>query len=196
MVGAIPLAVILPLAAAAPAEAHNYLVSSTPASGSTITSLPASFEIKTNESLLTIGGSTSGFALELRDAAGRYYGDGCVTVAGPTMDATAVLGTAGEYTMLWQVVSSDGHSVSGEVPFTWAPAGDSTAAVGSATPPDCNGTTGGQAANPTGVPAADARDTKANLSDVLWIGGAIVAVVIAGLVTLFVVSRRSKNSGG
>ena len=36
----------------------------------------------------------------------------------------AALGEPGAYTMLWQAVSADGHSVDGEIPFTWAPTDD------------------------------------------------------------------------
>jgi methionine-rich copper-binding protein CopC len=182
------------LGSSAPAEAHNYLIASTPAADSTITTLPAQFEIKTNEPLLTAGGSTSGFALEVRDAAGLYYGDGCVTVSGPSMFATPTLGGAGVYTVLWQVVSPDGHSVSDEYTFTWAPSVDQTVAVGSATPPTCNGTLNGAAAPGPKVPtSSDSRSTRANLNDVLWIGGAILAVLIAGLVTFIILGRRQRR---
>ena len=34
---------------------------------------------------------------------------------------------------------------------------------------------------------------NANLGDVLWIGGAIAAVLLAGLVALLIVSRRRKS---
>jgi methionine-rich copper-binding protein CopC len=141
------LVVVAPvLGAAAPAQAHNYLVSSTPAAGQTLTELPERFEVTTNGPLLTLGGSTGGFALQVKDAEGRFYGDGCVTVEGPTMSTAAALGAAGTYTVIWQVVSSDGHTVSDEFTFDWAPAAGQTASTGSATVPDCNGTAGGQAA--------------------------------------------------
>lgn len=181
------------LGSSAPVEAHNYLIAATPAADSTITTLPAQFEIKTNGPLFTAGGSTSGFALEVRDAAGLYYGDGCVTVSGPSMFATPALGGAGVYTVLWQVVSSDGHSASDEYTFTWAPSAVQTVAVGSATPPTCNGTLSGAAASPNVTTPSDSRPTRANLGDVLWIGGAILAVIIAGLVTFVILGRRQRQ---
>jgi methionine-rich copper-binding protein CopC len=183
------------LGLAAPAQAHNYLVSSTPSAGQTLTQLPESFEITTNEPLLESAG-LGGFALEIVDADGLYYGDGCLTVSGPTMSAAPAIGAAGQYTLLWQVVSADGHTVSEEFPFTWAPADDSAAgaaSTGSATAPDCDGTTGGEpsgAAGGTDSPAEPAAASEANLADVLWIGGAVLAVGLAIGVTLFVVGRR------
>lgn len=178
------------LATASPAQAHNYLVSSTPAAGQTLTELPERFEITTNGPLLALDGNTSGFALEVRDAAGQFYTDGCVAVAGPSMTETAALGAAGTYTVAWQVVSSDGHTVSGEFDFDWAPAAGQPATEGSATPPTCNGTAQ-VGSTPPAAPAAPRAN--ADLADLLWIGGAIAAILVAAAVTLLVVSRRQKR---
>lgn len=187
------LVVVVPvLGAAAPAQAHNYLVSSTPSAGQTLTELPKQFEITTNGPLLTLGGSTGGFAFEVKDAAGKFYGDGCVTVEGATMSTTAALGAAGTYTVIWQVVSSDGHTVSDEYTFSWAPAEGQTLSDGSTKAPDCNGTAGGQAPDPD-ASAPASPDQKVDLGNVLWIGGAVIAVGLAAGVTLLVVGRRNKT---
>ena len=124
---------------ATPAVAHDGLVTSTPTAGETLTALPDAFSVTMNDDLLDLEGEGSGFGLLVRDAAGRYYGDGCVTVDGPTLSASAVIGEPGEYTVIWQVVSSDGHPTSDEFTFTWAPQGDVEAAAGSAQAGDCNG---------------------------------------------------------
>ncbi|MCU1535593.1 MAG: hypothetical protein JWR53_2074 [Glaciihabitans sp.] len=181
------------LGLAAPAEAHNYLVSSTPKAGQTLTTLPKAFEITTSGPLLNLSGGR-GFALEIRDAAGRFYGDGCVKVSGSTISEAAAVGPAGKYTIIWQVVSTDGHTVSAELPFTWAPTdASSTPSPGAKTPPDCNGTAGGQA--PAEPGAAPAKPADANLSDVLWIGGSILGTGIAVVVTLLVLGRRKRTTG-
>jgi methionine-rich copper-binding protein CopC len=176
----------------APAQAHNYLISSTPTVGGTLTELPSQFEVTTNGPLLTLGGSTAGFAMEIRDAAGLYYGDGCVSVSGPSVLTTAAIGAPGSYQIIWQVVSTDGHVVSDEYPFTWAPAGQQPVSVGSSTPPDCHGTASLTAPQASAAPSVN-RESKANLGDVLWIGGAIVAVALAALVTILVLGRK-KNT--
>ena len=174
------------LGLSAPAQAHNYLVSSSPSEGETLTELPAEFSVTTNGPLLSLDGSVSGFALEIRDSAGLYYGDGCVTVSGATLsEASAPLGERGEYSMLWQLVSADGHTVSGQVDFTWDPVDGAEPAAGAASPATCG--------NEAAVPATSSpQETRANadLGDVLWIGGAIVALLVAGLVTFLVVTRR------
>lgn len=174
------------LAAATPAQAHNYLVGSTPAEGSTIAELPEAFSVTTNGPLLDLDGDGSGFAIEVTDADGRYYGDGCVTVRDATLSMGASLGEPGDYTLFWQLVSEDGHTVSGSFGFTWA--GAATAA-GAASPPDCGGTAVREpVSTATPSPRADA-----SLVDVLWIGGAILAVLVAGTITVLIVSRRKRG---
>lgn len=126
------------LLTAAPASAHDELVESTPAAGETLTALPDAFSITMSENLPDPD-SSSGFGIQVKDSEGLYYGDGCVTVDGPTMSAEAVLGEPGEYTFTWQVVSSDGHPTSDEFTFTWAPDESFEAAAGSNDAGDCNG---------------------------------------------------------
>ncbi|MCU1513583.1 MAG: hypothetical protein JWO10_673 [Microbacteriaceae bacterium] len=175
------------------AQAHNYLVSSTPSAGQTLTALPAQFAIVTNDALLDLDKNNSGFALLVQDSAGLYYGDGCVTVDGPTMSADPALGSAGNYTVTWQVVSTDGHTVSDSYSFTWAPVGGGQAdpSQGSKKVPDCNGTVTGTSAAPgSGSGAAVVDD--GTLATVLWVGGAILAVAVGVIGTLLLTSRRKR----
>ena len=193
---AVGLAVLATLAVAEPASAHNQIVSSTPSPGQTLTELPSEFRIVTSEALLDIGGQGRGFALDIRDAAGRYYETGCVTITDATMSTPAALGAAGAYTVIYQLVSADGHTVSGEIPFTWAPSGSETASTGTASPPSCPGSTE-KAQAPTGGTGSDGtRNTTVPLADVLWIGGVLVAVALAVIVTLAVVTRRRHDAEG
>jgi methionine-rich copper-binding protein CopC len=194
MVAAVPV-----LGLASPAQAHNYLVSSTPVEGETLTVLPETFSITTNEALLDLGGEGSGFALQVKDADGAYYGDGCVAIVDSTMSASAALGAPGVYTVLWQVVSADGHPVSDEFDFTWAPTDSAVVSPGSASAPQCGTSPGGAGSGEAGSgedpgdsttvtePSADA-----DLGDALWLGGAIVAVGLAVAVTLVLTRRKKK----
>lgn len=185
---AVALAVLAVLATAGPASAHNYIVASTPEDGQILTALPTEFSVTTNEALLDLGGSGSGFGIEVRDASGLYYGDGCVTVEGATMSATAAIGEPGSYTLVYQFVSADGHTLSDTLAFEWAPEGDYERSEGSSTPGDCNGLyTRGDGA-PEGAEAA-----SIDLSTVLWIGGAIGAVAIAVLVSLLVLRPKRQS---
>ena len=193
------LAIVMAIGVATPASAHNYLVSSTPAEGEVLTVLPDEFVITTNDELLNLGADAGGFALQVQDADGLFYGDGCVAVEGPSMTAVAALGAPGSYLLTWQVVSIDGHTVSGEIPFTWTPDDVTESSEGSATPPVCGEATQEEPEpepNVTDKPIAPAPEPDVENAplpgDLLWIGGAIAAVVIAAAATMLVLSRRKK----
>jgi len=180
------------VAVAGPASAHNEIVSSTPAPGETLTALPARFEIQTNEALLDIGGTGRGFAFEIQDAAGKYYETGCISIVDDTASTAARLGAAGEYTVVYQLVSADGHTVSGRIPFTWAPSANVPVTKGVEAPPGCHGAAG--PAKPITGDGSDAgRDRTVPLADVLWIGGILVAVALAVIVAIALVTRRRRN---
>ncbi|WP_294179813.1 copper resistance CopC family protein [uncultured Schumannella sp.] len=182
------LAATTVLGLASPAFAHNSVVFTNPAEGAVLTELPESFEIRTSEPLLDLGDEGNGFAFQVQDAAGLYYGDGCTRISGSSMFTTAAIGEAGEYTVTWQLVSADGHTVSGSYAFTWAPEGAS-ASVGSLTAPRC-----GVNAEPVEAsPDAAEPATPAVSSDVWWILGAVGAIVLAAVTTLLLTRRRPER---
>lgn len=194
------VATVAILAAASPALAHNFYVSSTPGENEVLTTLPDEFVVTTNDNLLDLGGAGGGFIMEVVGPDGLYYGDGCVTVSGPSVSMAAAAGPAGDYTLTWQVVSADGHTVSGEVPYSWEPAADAeTSTVGSKAPPVCGEATepepaasdpGPEVISPV-APAPDAAGTSdETVTDVLWIGGAVLAVAIAVVATLMLLRPR------
>ncbi|MFJ3028698.1 copper resistance protein CopC [Curtobacterium sp. NPDC087080] len=180
------------LGLAAPASAHNYLVSSTPAVGGTLTELPDRFDITTNDRLLAIGGSDSGFAFRVIGPDGRYHEDGCVSVDGPSMTTKAALGDSGKYEVEWQIVSADGHTVSDRYDFTWkAPAGFSPDR-GTATPATCDtGSRGGSGAAASSAPDAASGDTgDSSATDALFIGAG--GIVLAGVVVAVLLLLRRR----
>ena len=201
---AVGLAVGIAVGFAAPAQAHNYLVSSTPAEGETLTELPEQFIITTNDAMLDLAGESGGFALQVTDSAGLFYGDGCVVIDGASMFAEAALGAPGDYTLAWQAISADGHTIFDEFAFSWQPTTDAEAAAdaeasasaGRPAAPVCGEAAGEepeQTSSPSPsaaaeTPAEPAGDSAA--SDLLWIGGAAGAVVIAAVVTLLLLRRK------
>ncbi|PZE66491.1 copper resistance CopC family protein [Curtobacterium sp. MCBD17_021] len=181
------------LGLAAPASAHNYLVSATPAADSTLTELPDTFAITTNDRLLDIGDTDSGFAMRIVGPDGKYFEDGCVDVDGPTMSTAASLGDPGEYQVEWQIISADGHTVSDAYDFTWdAPAGLSPA-EGSATPPACATAGDGSSAAAT-TTGSESGESSSTTSDALWIGAGGLVVVAAVVAVLLLVRRRPAPS--
>jgi methionine-rich copper-binding protein CopC len=189
-VGATVAASILLVGAlAGPVAAHDVLVSSTPAAGSTLSEVPSEFSVTMNEPLLDLGAG-GGFALEVVDAAGRYYGDGCLSISSATLSTGATLGKAGQYSLLWQVVSADGHAVSGQLSFAWAPSPAAELSGGSAAPPAC----GAPDASPTEVQPrhSPAAHPNASLEPVLGIGAGILALLAAALIAVLVIGRRAR----
>ena len=196
------------LGTAAPAQAHNFLVSSTPTAGELVAALPETFSVTTNQPLLDLSGTGAGFALQVTDAAGTFYGDGCMTVFGATLSTPAALGAAGTYRVVWQVVSEDGHTVSDEYTFEWSPGPDFEPASGQTGPPVCGATVPEETVTPSAEPTTEApteatatpiaapEHANADLTDVLWIGGAIAAVLVAAAVTLVIVARGRGNTFG
>jgi methionine-rich copper-binding protein CopC len=174
---------------AAPAQAHNYLVASTPAANEVLTTLPDEFSVTTNDVLLNLD-KNNGFAVQIQDAAGRYYGNGCVTVEGDTVETGAKIGEPGIYTMTWQVVSTDGHPVSNSFTFTWQPTTDVTPNRGQKSVPDCHGTLKSNADGSGVATSAKSTVSSQTLGTVLWIGGGILLVGIAVVITVLVAGRK------
>jgi hypothetical protein len=161
-----------------------------------VTEQPGSISLETNDELLDLDG---GSVIEVQGPDGRYYGDGCTIVDGATAAMEAELGAAGDYTVTWRVVSTDGHPITGTWAFTWQPAAGVALAEGSDAPGDCGGTAvvstpgpdetgdGGDATDST-QPGDDA--SAAFPTDALWIVGGVLAAAVAALVTWLAVRRR------
>lgn len=197
----IATAFVAALSVATPAIAHNYYIESTPAIDEVVTTLPENFVVTTNDNLLNLEGSVGGFFMKVTGPDGLYYGDGCVTVSGPSVSMPASLGPAGDYTLDWQVVSADGHTISDTIPFTWMPAdSDESAVKGSSTVPDCSPETVATPEEPSEstdavtAPEQTAESTEdAGAMDGLWIGGIALAVALAVLTTLLLLRARNKG---
>lgn len=194
------------------AMAHNQVVQTTPAAGSTVTTSPVEIEIVTTDQLLDLGGNASGFAVTVQDSAGSYFGDGCVRVDGPALYASAELGDAGEYTVTYQYISADGHSLSDAFVFFFEPTPEHSAAVGQSGPPVCGESATESVDEPVGEQAeveeaapATARDDNAVDTDsgpvlrdtMAWsgplIGAGIVVVAIATMGYLLWERSRSRR---
>ncbi len=181
------------LLVAAPAAAHSQLVSSTPAADEAVTILPAAFSVTMNEDLLDLSGDGTGFALQVTDAAGLYYGDGCLEIGGPTMSMGASLGEPGVYRLVYQVVSDDGHPVSAEFTFTWA--GEATG-PGSDAAPVCGETvttfapTATAAPTPTPEPTATEAPEPGSTPVVPIVLGIVGVLTLVGVIALAITRQR------
>ncbi|UFU03386.1 copper resistance protein CopC [Ruania suaedae] len=116
---------------AAPAAAHSALISSDPEDGTTLESPPAELVLTFNEDVLEMGTS-----IEVTGPDGAEASDGDPQLDGPavTQPLTSDL-PAGEYSVVWRVVSADGHPIDGELTFT------ATAGAGEEPPEGSDGET-------------------------------------------------------
>jgi len=99
---------------AAPAYAHDELVASDPADGSTVDALPAAITLTYSGDLIADGGAT---AILVTDAAGADLTAGDPVVDGRTVTQSLEGSASGTVTITWKVVSGDGHPISGELVF-------------------------------------------------------------------------------
>jgi len=161
-------------AAPTAAIAHDSLTGAEPAAGSTVGQVEQ-VTLSYSGTLLSIGEDQRSAALQvMRD--GRYFETGCPRLVDNTASVDVALGEAGSYEVLWQVVSSDGHTISGEYEFDYTP-DDGAAASDGAEAPAC-----GEAAEETGGPSDDA----------ILIGAAVGIGVLAliGVGVAIILGRR------
>lgn len=186
------LAAFLVLFSPLSASAHDALVSSSPAADGSVETVPTELTLTFNAKLIDGEGATE---VVVTDPAGNSVTDGSATVDGAI--ATQPLrgaGPAGEYHVIWKVVSSDGHPTSGEYSFTVGDAGAATEEPSAA--PTTAAPTAEQTAAPgvTTTPEAESGDASDASSVWIWVLSIVAILVIAGVVVWIVVSRRRTGS--
>lgn len=119
-----------------PASAHDSIVSSYPAASSSVDTVPDEISITFSAELLGEGGSG---IIQVTGQDGTVYSEGEPEIAAETITQhLSADAPAGAYTVLWRVVSSDGHPTSGEYTFDVIPvvrATPSASPTESITPP-------------------------------------------------------------
>lgn len=164
---------------AAPAQAHDELVSADPPANATLTEAPTELTLTYSANLMDI---ESGNRVRVTDSAGNLLveGAGDAKVKGTTVTQTINVKDpkADEtYTVTWRVVSSDGHPIQGTYTFTVGAGKSGAASVNTQQNPGTQAATGDQ-----GI------DNGANLW--LWSGA---GVALAALITLVAVFARGRK---
>jgi methionine-rich copper-binding protein CopC len=174
------LAVLLGSAAvlvvfAAPASAHNALVSTTPGDGAAVARTPATVVLTFNEPAIALGTEVvvTGPAGPVQRGPARLVDN---TVSQDLQGGAA----AGTYQVAWRVTSADGHPVSGTFTFTARAAGrgqPSTATTAA-----------------TGNGPAAASNTGGSRGWI-WAGVGLVAALTATAIIRRLVRRRPDDAG-
>jgi methionine-rich copper-binding protein CopC len=158
------VAALLAIATATPAYAHDGLVGSTPAAGEAVTAELTSVDLTFSDDFLQIGGYTPAFGIQITGPDGRFYNTDCVVLDGGTISTPAELGESGDYTVVWQVVSSDAHPISDTFGFSYAKPDSVAAAEGSPIGATCADDPAA-AVNQEPVPAPVVTDTASPSTD-------------------------------
>lgn len=174
------------LAAASPASAHDELIGSDPAAGGTLDALPAQLTLTFSAEIADDEGAS---VVEVTDAAGTSLTGGTPTVRDNVLTQPLAGAASGAVKVLWKVVSSDGHPISGEYSFTveGAPAPTETAAP---TPTETTAPTPSAEPTPTvtSEPVSDEGSTA-----LPWIIAGLLALALIGAVVYLLVSRSRRE---
>ena len=185
-------ALALLLAPASAAHAHDELIGSNPSAKSTVESLPAQLTLTFSGAIATDAGASE---VAVTDAAGTSLVDGAPTAQDNVLTQPLTGEASGEITVLWKVVSSDGHPISGQFAFTVTPAPTPTETA-SPTP------TPTETADPTPTATAPVQTTTATPAPApdepgsltwLWVVLGLVAAAVLAAVVYLVASRARRE---
>lgn len=155
---------------AAAAQAHDVLETTDPASGSSVRTVPAKIGLTFDHTPIAIGS-----IVRVQDATGTDQADGPVAIVDNQVTQAVKTGAPeGKYTVVWRVVSSDGHPIEGTFTFT-AGAANPTVTTAPPASPAAAGTT-------TGLP-----------TELITAAGAALVLVIVFVVMAIFVKRRLRS---
>ncbi|WP_049575448.1 copper resistance CopC family protein [Nonomuraea sp. SBT364] len=183
------LAALFVLVTAAPAQAHDTLKSSDPAKDATVKSVDEvtlEFSNKVRMPFVIVRGPG-----DVQHQAGDPEADGPVVrqkLKGELPD--------GKYTIAYRVVSSDGHPIDGEIPFTVKGASPSPAASAeaSAASPEASAPATAEAGPPaSAAPAATEQAAAEESSGSFPVWLLIVVGALVGIGIGFLLSARKKK---
>ncbi|GAA4267269.1 copper resistance CopC family protein [Frondihabitans peucedani] len=193
--GLVVAAGALALLPAAGASAHDYLVSSNPKADSTQSTALSKVVLTFDDRVLDLSGDGSSNVVEVTGPAGKHFETGCPTIADTDVSVPVDLGDSGRYTVRWQIVSADGHTVSSSIVFRYDRPSSATAASGADARPACgdqasSGSSAGDGSSATGSGDSEAGSSSSSgLGVALGVGGGIIAVAVVAVVIVLVRNR-------
>lgn len=172
------------------AAAHDSLVDSDPAADEAVETLPDELTLTFSAALIGGEGSTE---VVVTGPDGKDVADGKATVDGAmVIQQLASEAAAGQYHVIWKVVSSDGHPTDGEFGFSVSTGTVVTPSV-SSTAPAAPTTEASSTPEPTST-AAPTANASSGASAWIWalsIGG---IAIIAALMVWFTMRARRKDA--
>jgi copper resistance protein C len=181
------------------AWAHTELVSSSPASGQTLSAAPTQVTLTFGEAV-----SLPANPIAVSGPGGAAWTVGKATVRGGKVTAPVTAsGPAGAYTLTWRATGEDGHTISGRINFKLAaPVAAPAAPVAAATPAPAAPAAAAAPAAPA-APVAPEAPAAAPIDPAVapaaaesgsgvpgWVWIAVVAVVLGGAAALVAARKR------
>lgn len=190
LAAAVLLAVAAFLLPATPANAHDELLGSDPAADATVDALPAEISLTFSGIIAPDEGASE---VSVTDAAGTELADGTPTTQDNVLTQPLAGEASGVLTVLWKVVSSDGHPISGEFEFTVAggpsPTQTTTPEPTQTTTPE---PTPSESTSPSASPVPSGGD--ATFAEAWpWVIGGILLAGLGGAVLYLVLSRARRE---
>lgn len=177
------------LAAASPAQAHDDLIGSDPAAGAALDALPAQLTLTFSAGIAADEGAS---VVEVTDAAGTTLADGSPSVSDNVLTQPLAGEASGAVTVLWKVVSSDGHPISGEYSFTVAAAAPTPTET--ATPAPTETAAPDETPAPSTAPTVAPEDAGSDAAAVWpWVLFGLIAAAAAGVVVYLLVARARRD---
>lgn len=190
------LAAFLVLFSPLSASAHDALVSSTPGADSEVETLPSELTLTFSAKLIDGEGATE---VVVTGADGDAVTEGPATVNGAVVtQPLAPSAPAGEYHVIWKVVSSDGHPTSGEYFFTVTTGSEATPSAQPSAVPTTAAPDDAASATPetTTTPTPDAGGGS-GATTAIWVISIVgILIVVALVVWLSVRGRRGGAEPG
>ncbi|MFB8385962.1 copper resistance protein CopC [Microbacterium sp. NPDC055910] len=178
---------------ASPAAAHDRLIGSDPAAGATVDESPAQLTLTFSGVISPDAGASE---VQVTDAAGTQLA-GDPVAADNTLTVPLVAQGEGAVTVLWKVVSSDGHPISGEYGFTVtaaapepAPEPTETAETSPTTEPSAPVETAEPAETET--PVTEAPSDAADMTPWIIAGIVVLLAVVGGII--YLVASRARRA--
>lgn len=157
---------------AATASAHDVLESTSPSSGASVAAMPGDVTLTLDNTPAAIGSK-----VEVKDASGTDWATGTVSVVDKVASQQIKPGApAGDYTVNWRLVSSDGHPIEGTFKFTSTGVQNGGAVINTQ-PADSS-------------PSAEAPVVQQTSQGFPWTIVIVIAVVVLLVAGLIVFARR------
>ena len=181
-IGVLLLALLFGFGVVAPASAHDFLVSSNPTNGSTVSTSLSKVTLSFNDIVLS---QPSRPQVEVVGPDGKHYETGCATSIDRDVSVPVALGPSGTYVVTWRIVSADGHPVSTSISFRYTGPASGSGAAGA---PACQA-----AASPTAASTPASSGDQPTAMIALVIG---VLALAAGLIgaRLWSTHRKDRTS--